>query len=153
MFIQDILGILQTLKEQTSVTEAVLRVRSGNCFCTPQHVLTVAQESKAGLAVGKLRTHASRTVSDLAKEIVKKWKQAVEQEKLQSGGKSPATNAASRQPRAYPFRAHVIRHFDPVSQYGNSPLRQQPLLHPPLHQALVVLPPQSQTFERRRATA
>ncbi|EKM51072.1 uncharacterized protein PHACADRAFT_263043 [Phanerochaete carnosa HHB-10118-sp] len=76
---QDILGILQTLKEQQIVTEALLR------------------ESKAGLAVGKLRTHASRVVADLAKEIVKKWKQAVEQEK-QGGGKSPTTNAATKLP-------------------------------------------------------
>ncbi|KIP07884.1 hypothetical protein PHLGIDRAFT_35252 [Phlebiopsis gigantea 11061_1 CR5-6] len=76
---QDVLATLQTLKDLTGVTEAILR------------------ESKAGLAVGKLRSHASRVVSDLAKEIVKKWKQQVEHEK-QTGGKSPTTNASSRQP-------------------------------------------------------
>jgi transcription elongation factor S-II len=44
------------------------------------------QESKAGLAVGKLRTHASKDVSDLAKEIVKQWKTEVEQAKAKAGG-------------------------------------------------------------------
>ncbi len=34
-----------------------------------------------GLAVGKLRTHSVKDVSDLAKEIVKKWKHAVDEEK------------------------------------------------------------------------
>jgi transcription elongation factor S-II len=45
----------------------------------------VRQETKAGLAVGKLRSHASKEVADLAKEIVKKWKSAVEKEKLANG--------------------------------------------------------------------
>jgi transcription elongation factor S-II len=37
------------------------------------------------LAVGKLRSHASKPVSELAKEIVKKWKGAVEKAKLSNG--------------------------------------------------------------------
>jgi len=74
---QEIIGILQTLKNEAKVTEVVLR------------------ESKAGLAVGKLRSHASKQVADLAKEIVKKWKQTVEQEKQQNGAKvSTAANAS-----------------------------------------------------------
>lgn len=44
------------------------------------------QESKAGLAVGKLRQHASKEVSDLAKELVKKWKNEVEKGKNLAGG-------------------------------------------------------------------
>jgi len=48
------------------------------------------QESKAGLAVGKLRAHDSKEVSDLAKEIVKKWKNEVERAKGGSGSKTPA---------------------------------------------------------------
>ena len=48
--------------------------------------MSCSQESKAGLAVGKLRSHASKQVSDLAKEIVKKWKQHVEQEKQHNAG-------------------------------------------------------------------
>lgn len=39
------------------------------------------QESKAGLAVGKLRTHNTREVSELAKDLVKKWKSDVGKEK------------------------------------------------------------------------
>ncbi|KAJ7485109.1 transcription factor S-II, central domain-containing protein [Mycena galericulata] len=65
---EDITTILRTLKKDFRVNEAILR------------------ESKAGLAVGKLRTHASKDVSDLAKEIVKQWKTEVEQAKAAQGG-------------------------------------------------------------------
>ncbi|KAJ7226894.1 transcription factor S-II, central domain-containing protein [Mycena pura] len=60
---EDIVSILRILKKDFRVNEAVLR------------------ESKAGLAVGKLRTHASKDVSDLAKEIVKQWKNEVDRAK------------------------------------------------------------------------
>jgi len=76
---EETIGILQTLKKEAKITEAVLR------------------ESKAGLAVGKLRTHASKNVADLAKEIVKMWKNAVEKEK-QSGGKPAAQSSSSSTP-------------------------------------------------------
>jgi transcription elongation factor S-II len=46
------------------------------------------QESKAGLAVGKLRSHASKDVAELAKEIVRAWKTAVDKEKQASGAHS-----------------------------------------------------------------
>ena len=36
------------------------------------------QTSKAGVAIGKLRNHVTPGVSTLAKEIVKSWKDAVE---------------------------------------------------------------------------
>lgn len=39
------------------------------------------QESKAGLAVGKLRSHKTKGVSEAAKELVKQWKTAVEKDK------------------------------------------------------------------------
>jgi len=64
---EDITTILRTLKKDFRVNEAILR------------------ESKAGLAVGKLRTHASKDVSDLAKEIVKQWKTEVERAKAAQG--------------------------------------------------------------------
>jgi len=64
---QDIVDILQVLKKEAKITEAVLR------------------ESKAGLAVGKLRSHAAKDVSELAKEIVRTWKTAVDKEKQASG--------------------------------------------------------------------
>jgi len=66
--IQDIKDILSILKKEYQVNETILR------------------ESKAGLAVGKLRSHASKEVSDLAKELVKKWKNEVEKAKTQNGG-------------------------------------------------------------------
>ncbi|KAG9312455.1 transcription elongation factor [Chiua virens] len=60
------LAILKVLKKEFQVNEAILR------------------ESKAGLAVGKLRAHESKDVSDLAKEIVKKWKNDVDKAKAVS---------------------------------------------------------------------
>ncbi|KAJ7666929.1 transcription factor S-II, central domain-containing protein [Mycena polygramma] len=76
--IQDITSLLRTLKKDFKVNEAILR------------------ESKAGLAVGKLRTHASKEVSDLAKELVKQWKAEVDLAK--QGGVKPAVavNTAAR---------------------------------------------------------
>ncbi|KIY44646.1 transcription elongation factor [Fistulina hepatica ATCC 64428] len=64
----DIISLLTILKREFHINETVLR------------------ESKAGLAVGKLRTHASKGVSELAKEVVRKWKTEVERAK--SGGMS-----------------------------------------------------------------
>lgn len=78
-------SILQILKKNFQVNEAILR------------------ESRAGLAVGKLRTHDAKEVSELAKEIVKKWKNEVERAKGGSGGKTTAnakSTAASRKPAA-----------------------------------------------------
>jgi len=59
---QDTLSVLALLKEK-KVTEGILR------------------ESKAGLAVGKLRTAQSKSVADVAKEIVKQWKTEVDRAK------------------------------------------------------------------------
>jgi len=70
--------VLSSLKKQQNINEAVLR------------------ESKAGLAVGKLRSHADKRVSEAAKDIVKKWKNDVEKAKRTSGGAaehhSPSTS-------------------------------------------------------------
>ncbi|KAI9068954.1 transcription elongation factor [Trametes sanguinea] len=77
---EEIITILNTLKQQAKITEAILR------------------ESKAGLAVGKLRQHASNPVADLAKEIVRKWKTEVEREKQAAGGGSKG--AANGKPPA-----------------------------------------------------
>ncbi|WVQ74461.1 transcription elongation factor S-II [Cryptococcus sp. DSM 104548] len=59
----DVVAILNTLKTEVVPTEDLLR------------------SSKAGVAVGKLRQHATPAVSSLAKEIVKKWRDAVEEKK------------------------------------------------------------------------
>ncbi|TFK51336.1 transcription elongation factor [Heliocybe sulcata] len=79
---QDIIGLLQTLKKEAVITESLLR------------------ESKAGLAVGKLRTHASKNVSDVAKDLVKKWKQEVENEKQAKGGKGRKGSIAPGTPQS-----------------------------------------------------
>jgi len=71
---QVVVGILTQLKKGVKATEELLR------------------ETRAGVAVGKLRTHAAKDVSDLAKELVKKWKAEVEAGKK---GKVPANGAAT----------------------------------------------------------
>jgi transcription elongation factor S-II len=85
---EDIIVILKTLKADYQINEAILR------------------ESKAGLAVGKLRSNASKDVADLAKEIVKKWKTEVEKAKASSSSK-PAVNGKtqSRKPSVTPSPA------------------------------------------------
>jgi len=73
-----IVEILSSLKKQPNINEAVLR------------------ESKAGLAVGKLRSHTDKRVSEAAKDIVKKWKNDVEKAKRTTSGApehhSPSTS-------------------------------------------------------------
>ncbi|KAF8880997.1 transcription factor S-II, central domain-containing protein [Infundibulicybe gibba] len=76
----DVIGVLNILKKDFEVNEAILR------------------ESKAGLAVGKLRSHASKEVADLAKEIVKKWKTAVEKAKQAQGGSTKKDVKPARKP-------------------------------------------------------
>jgi len=71
---EEVVDFLNILKKDFQVNEAVLR------------------ESKAGLAVGKLRSHTKKEVSELAKEIVKKWKNEVELAK--AGNKAPVRKAS-----------------------------------------------------------
>jgi transcription elongation factor S-II len=71
---EEVVNLLNILKKDFQVNEAVLR------------------ESKAGLAVGKLRSHTKKEVSELAKELVKKWKNEVELSK--AGTKTPARKAS-----------------------------------------------------------
>lgn len=73
----DVISLLNKLKSDYQITETILR------------------ESKAGLAVGKLRQHASKDVSDLAKEVVKKWKTQVEKAKLATGGSKVPTPSSA----------------------------------------------------------
>jgi len=63
---QEILGTLGQLKAVVA-SESLLR------------------ESKAGLAVGKLRSHSAKEVADAAKELVKKWKTEVDRDKHKNG--------------------------------------------------------------------
>ncbi|KDQ07096.1 hypothetical protein BOTBODRAFT_39078 [Botryobasidium botryosum FD-172 SS1] len=71
---QVVVGILAQLKKRVKATEELLR------------------ETRAGVAVGKLRTHAAKEVSDLAKELVRKWKAEVEVGKK---GKAPTGEATT----------------------------------------------------------
>ncbi|KAG9084748.1 RNA polymerase II elongation factor, partial [Ceratobasidium sp. UAMH 11750] len=73
---EDSVTILKQLKQHVVATEDLLR------------------ETKAGLAIGKLRTHARKEIADLAKELVKKWKEAVEAEKKARAAGAPAADPA-----------------------------------------------------------
>ncbi|KAI0029011.1 transcription elongation factor [Vararia minispora EC-137] len=68
---KETIDVLNVLKNDAKINEGVLR------------------ESKAGLAVGKLRTHASKDVADLAKDLVKKWRAEVDREKVAAGKGKP----------------------------------------------------------------
>ncbi|PBK59462.1 transcription elongation factor [Armillaria solidipes] len=97
---KELTTVLQILKKDYQVNEAVLR------------------ESRVGLAVGKLRTHASKIVSDLAKDIVKKWKNDVEKAKQShhSGGSSkPVQNGKPAPTR----KASVASDSKPTTQAAN----------------------------------
>lgn len=81
---QEIGEMLVWLKKNVVATEPLLR------------------ETKAGLAVGKLRTHSNKTVSDLAKELVKKWKGEVDSAKSKTSSSAASTRtseAGTPQPR------------------------------------------------------
>ncbi|WOO84851.1 Thioredoxin reductase [Vanrija pseudolonga] len=60
---EDVIGLLKKLKTDVQPTEELLRT------------------SRVGVAVGKLRKHATPGVSSLAQEIVKLWKDAVDESK------------------------------------------------------------------------
>ncbi|THH05316.1 hypothetical protein EW145_g4879 [Phellinidium pouzarii] len=70
-------GTPEILKKDAVVTESALR------------------QSKAGLAVGKLRSHPSKDVADLAKELVKKWKTDVQK---QSGPAKVGSSSSTANP-------------------------------------------------------
>ncbi|KAJ7825642.1 hypothetical protein B0H14DRAFT_2820049 [Mycena olivaceomarginata] len=71
----EIMTILTTLNsDKLTITETILR------------------DSKASLTVGRLRFHASMSVANLAKEIVKNWKAVVKEERA----RARATKTAPR---------------------------------------------------------
>lgn len=78
---EDAITILKTLKKDVVATEDMLR------------------ETKAGLAVGKLRNHSRKEIADLAKDLVKKWKEAVEAgKKAKASASAPAPVDAAKPP-------------------------------------------------------
>ena len=115
-FEQEIVDILQVLKKEAKITESLLRVRQigrvislshAAIFNPPRSTLSPSQESKAGLAVGKLRSHAAKDVSELAKEIVRTWKTAVDKEK--QAAKTPSKGAAKPAAGAHRFLSCLHR--------------------------------------------
>ncbi|KIK64136.1 hypothetical protein GYMLUDRAFT_40394 [Collybiopsis luxurians FD-317 M1] len=91
----DIVSILNVLKRDFQVNESILR------------------ESKAGLAVGKLRSHESKEVSNVAKDLVKKWKTEVEKAKQQPTRKlsvtTPTTTSSSSSKTARTAKSDGIK--------------------------------------------
>ncbi|KAL7274427.1 transcription elongation factor TFIIS [Rhizina undulata] len=79
-----VIDILSALKQHVVATESLLR------------------ETKVGMAVNKLRMNADKSVSDLAKEIVNKWKKDVHQKTRPSGGHD--SKAKERTATASPSR-------------------------------------------------
>jgi len=73
---EDGVTILKQLKQHVVATEDLLR------------------ETKAGLAIGKLRSHPRKEIADLAKELVKKWKEAVEAGKKAKAAGAPVADPA-----------------------------------------------------------
>ncbi|KAF8998191.1 elongation factor TFIIS domain 2-containing protein [Hymenopellis radicata] len=71
----ELLALLETLRNGVVVKESLLR------------------ETRAGLAVGKLRSHPIKNVSDAAKELVKQWKQDVEDAKTAKPPSPPPPSA------------------------------------------------------------
>lgn len=76
---QDIKNLLNQLKTDFVVTEELIRVRSllhhsPTSEFEPDHLV---QETKIGISVNKLRSCADKDVAELAKEIIKKWKNDV----------------------------------------------------------------------------
>lgn len=100
---QDTVNVLNLLKKKVKATEPLLR------------------ESKAGLAVGKLRAHATKEVADLAKELVKKWKSEVDAAKAGST-KSPATPTPPKPaaPTATPITAASMSVASPTTPGGGA---------------------------------
>ena len=109
---------MQVLKKEAKITEAVLRVRIYFRSCDSHLLLQKPefQESKAGLAVGKLRSHAAKDVSELAKEIVRMWKTAVDKEKHATGtGSKSGAKTAGAPVVACGFLVCSLGYIDPTS--------------------------------------
>jgi hypothetical protein len=77
---REILAIL-TAMHNFQINETILRVGSLDVLrLSSSHPLFV-KDCRGSLTVGRLRYHASPSISNLAKEIVKDWKAVVEEER------------------------------------------------------------------------
>jgi transcription elongation factor S-II len=77
------------------------------------------KETKVGMAVNKLRQNGDKRVSDLAKEIVAKWKQDVHQKskqpaaRSQDKSRSTASPTTSQNPILSPKKGELKPRVDP----------------------------------------
>jgi transcription elongation factor S-II len=113
------------LKKEAKITEAVLRVRhnwSCDFFHDNSRSNLLPQESKAGLAVGKLRSHAVKDVSELAKEIVRAWKTVVDKEKQAAGTASKGAAKPAAGTRSHIFFPRVSLMISPSLTESGPPL-------------------------------
>ncbi|KAF8530032.1 transcription elongation factor [Hysterangium stoloniferum] len=95
---------------------------------------SLLRESKAGLAVGKLRTHSTKAVADLAKELVKKWKGEVDRAKAKAaGGTGNSTSASKHSASAPAVQTENLRRDSTAS--GRSPSAASPSSSVPVRSA------------------
>ncbi|ORX39245.1 transcription factor S-II, central domain-domain-containing protein [Kockovaella imperatae] len=126
---EDVTRLLEKLRKDVQPTEELLR------------------SSKAGVAIGKLRNHSTPGVSTLAKEIVKLWKDAIEESKrkrkredgdkddavkrVKGEGSSAAASPAAASPSgASPDRkprTEAVKSEVKTEASGSSPPRRPPL--------------------------
>ncbi|CAE7176078.1 unnamed protein product [Rhizoctonia solani] len=111
---EDGVTILKQLKQNVVATEELLR------------------ETKAGLAIGKLRSHPRKEIADLAKELVKKWKEAVEAGKKAkaAGGTPPTPTTATPSAKPTPPPAATSKVTPPQPSPVDPPSRKQSISSP-----------------------
>ncbi|KAG8690538.1 RNA polymerase II elongation factor [Ceratobasidium sp. 423] len=114
---EDGITILKQLKQNVVATEELLR------------------ETKAGLAIGKLRSHPRKEIADLAKELVKKWKEAVEAgKKAKAAGGTPPTPTTVT-PSGFPSKTYAS-----ASRHASATKPQPSLVNPPSRKQSVSTP-------------
>ncbi|EIN06825.1 transcription elongation factor [Punctularia strigosozonata HHB-11173 SS5] len=119
---QEIKDVLAILKKDAKITEAWLR------------------ESKIGLAVGKLRSHANRDISNLAKEVVKKWKAEVEKEKETRGSSATPSTPGGASTTASTPKPPPVRKASIASSVGAPPASPATTIASPTTYARTSLP-------------
>lgn len=76
----DALDIMRQLKNNMQATDVLIR------------------ETRVGLVIGKLRKYPNKEIADMSNEIVKKWKQDVDDAKLKNGTKTQSKAQTGSQP-------------------------------------------------------
>ncbi|KZT54034.1 transcription elongation factor [Calocera cornea HHB12733] len=89
------------------------------------------KETKAGLAVGKLRSHANSGVADAAKDVVRKWKSEVEGQKKAGGSGSGSGASPAAAKKVAPAKPTVQTSVSPA-QGSKSPAPATAGPHTPL---------------------